>query len=111
MHFPVMAIVSVLHRVSGVLLFLLLPVILYFLSLSLLNEGSFADLQMLFTNPFIKLLLWVFSSALIYHIFAGIRHLIMDLGLGETLVAARKTAIFVILLTFVSVIGLGVWIW
>lgn len=111
MQFPVMAIVSILHRVSGVLLFLLLPIILYFLSLSLVSAESFYHVQSLFANPLIKILFWLFSSALMYHLLAGIRHLVMDLGLGETLVTARRTAVFIILMALISAFGLGVWIW
>jgi succinate dehydrogenase / fumarate reductase cytochrome b subunit len=111
MRFPVMAIVSILHRLSGVLLFLLMPVILYFLSLSLADENSFFQLQALFEQPFIKILLWLFTSALVYHLLAGFRHLIMDLGLGEELITARRTATFIIIAALILAIAVGVWIW
>lgn len=109
--FPPMAIASILHRISGVLLFLLLPLILYFLSLSLENAESFANLQTLLTNPFAKVVLWAFSAALVYHLLAGIRHLLMDLGIGEHLSEGRHTAIFVIGCSVVLTLLLGIWIW
>jgi len=109
--YPPMAIVSILHRLSGIALFLLLPLILYYLSLSLHNEQSYIDLQQLFTQPLHKLLLWIFGAALIYHMLAGIRHLIMDLGYGEGLESGRRSAIFVIAVAAILTILLGIWIW
>ncbi len=62
-------------------------------------------------SPWSKLTLWAFSSALIYHILAGFRHMIMDAGFGEELVAARRSAVTLIGLGVVLTILLGVWIW
>lgn len=109
--FPVMAIASILHRVSGMVLFLLLPLMLYFLQLSLVSPQSFADLQILLANPLIKIVLWGFGSALIYHLLAGIRHLLMDLGLGEHLPAGRTSAAVMIGCSVILIIFLGFWIW
>ncbi|MBX9703144.1 MAG: succinate dehydrogenase, cytochrome b556 subunit [Silvanigrellaceae bacterium] len=111
MKFPAMAIASILHRVSGTVLFLLLPMILYFLSLSLKNAQSFLHLQEMVAAPRFKILLWVFGAALIYHLTAGIRHLLMDLGVGEGLPAGRYSALLVIGLSIVLTLLLGVWIW
>lgn len=111
MKFPVMAIASILHRLSGVVLFLLLPVMLYFLTLSLGSPESFAHLQHLFTFVHFKLILWAFSAAMIYHLLAGIRHMIMDLGYGEELNAGRLSANIVIVLAVILTIFLGLWIW
>ncbi len=109
--FPVMAIASILHRLSGIILFLLLPFLLYLLSLSLNGSESFSYMQILLKNPFYKLLLWAFSAALIYHLLAGIRHMIMDLGYGEEVEVGRQTARAVIALAVILTILLGIWIW
>ena len=109
--FPAMAIASILHRISGLVLFLLLPLMLYFLKLSLDGAASYADLQGTLSNPFIKIVLWAFSAALIYHVLAGIRHLLMDCGVGEHLGESRKSAIFVIGCSVILTIFLGIWIW
>ena len=109
--YPPMAIVSILHRMSGLALFLLLPLMLYFLNLSLRSEASFADLQMMLAQPGAKAVLWVFCSALVYHILAGLRHLSMDMGFAEQLDASRRSAIAVLFLAFVVIIFLGYWIW
>ena len=111
LHYPPMAIASILHRISGLILFLLLPVILYFFSLSLDSVATFDKLRTLWQSPFNKLILWGFSSALFYHIFAGFRHMAMDIGFAEDLPTARRTAILVIVLAVISTILLGIWIW
>ena len=111
MKFPPMAIASILHRISGILLFLLLPLILYLLRLSLHSAESFAYLQGLIENPFMKLALWAFCASLSYHLLAGIRHILMDFGLGEHLHSGRNSALFIIILSIILTILLGFWIW
>jgi succinate dehydrogenase / fumarate reductase, cytochrome b subunit len=109
--FPPMAIVSILHRISGVVLFLLLPVMLYWLSLSLRGVTSFTDLQLGWANPYWKLALWMMMASAWFHVLAGIRHMVMDLGIGESISAGRLSAIVVIVLGMLSGLGLGIWVW
>ena len=109
--FPPMAIASILHRISGMALFLLLPIMMFFLNCSLQSQESFDALQIQLTNPYCKGVLWMFSAALIYHILAGFRHVFMDMGFGEQLVSARRSAITVIALAILLTLCLGVWIW
>lgn len=111
MKFPPMAIASILHRISGLVLFLLLPLMLYILYLSLGSEESFTQVRSMILHPIYKLALWAFSAAMVYHILAGIRHMIMDLGFGEDLCTGRRTSILVIVLALISTIFLGIWIW
>lgn len=111
MKFPPMAIASILHRISGLVLFLLMPLMLYFLGMSLHSNESFIELQRMLASSYFKLLLWAFGAALIYHLLAGIRHLIMDLGYGDELNAGRRSAVFVIALAVILIIFLGIWIW
>lgn len=108
--FPPMAIASILHRISGLALFLLLPLMMYFLSVSLVSLSSFDQLQIMLAKSYNKLLLWAFSTALIYHVLAGFRHIVMDMGWGEQLETARRSAITVIFLAIIFAISLGVWI-
>jgi succinate dehydrogenase / fumarate reductase cytochrome b subunit len=110
--FPPMAIVSILHRISGIGLFLLLPMMLYMLNLSLTSAVSFEHLHLLMTTcVWYKLVTLAFTSALIYHLFAGVRHLLMDMGLGETLVAARRSSFVVIGLSVVGTLLFGAYLW
>lgn len=111
MKFPPTAIVSILHRISGVLIFLLLPFAFYLLHHSLLSEDSFQMLTQQLSMPIMSFLLWVFLSALCLHLFAGIRHLLMDCGFGEGLCTARFTAYLVMVLALIALIIAGVWIW
>lgn len=109
--YPPMAIASILHRISGLILFLLFPVMLYWLHLSLHSEASFHALQLNLATPYSKLIRWIFTTALIYHALAGIRHLVMDMGFGEGLHAGRKSAVAVLFLAVILTILSGIWIW
>lgn len=109
--FPPMAIASILHRISGVLLFILLPVMLYILGQSLHSADSFLQTKIMISSPVYKLILWAFSASLTYHVLAGFRHILMDMGLGEDLETGRRTSILVIVLAVISTIILGIWIW
>lgn len=109
--FPPMAVASILHRISGVILFLLLPIMLFIFGQSMQSEASFAQMKTMLAQPVYKLVLWAFGASLIYHVLAGIRHLFMDVGFGENLGAGRRTAILVIVLAVIFTIFLGIWIW
>jgi len=111
MKFPAMAIASILHRLSGIALFLLMPFFLYFLALSLKTQETFIQAKFMLAQGHWKILFWVFSAALIYHFLAGIRHMMMDLGYGEELESGRFTAVAVIVLAVILSILLGIWIW
>ena len=109
--FPPMAIVSIAHRVSGFILFLMLPWLFYILSQILSDPLHWQALMQLMQSPFIKLLNWILLAAVLFHVIAGIRHLILDLGVGESLQAMRCSAWSVLVLFVLAVIGTGVWLW
>ncbi|KTD14613.1 succinate dehydrogenase, cytochrome b556 subunit [Legionella gratiana] len=109
--YPPMAIASILHRLSGVVLFLLLPIMLFILGQSIQSEETFIHVKNLLSHPSYKILVWVFGAAMIYHLLAGIRHLLMDMGFGEHLNAGRNSAVLVIVLAAILTIFLGIWIW
>ena len=89
---PVTAVASILHRVSGVLLFLALPAFIYLLQLSLRSEADFYSLTG-FTGSFsIRVLASCLLWALIHHFFAGIRFLLLDVEAGITRAQSRATA-------------------
>lgn len=111
MHFPPMAIVSILHRLSGIALFLLLPILLCFLDASLESLDRFSQVTLFFQTVLGKALLWVSIMATLFHLIAGIRHLLMDFGIGETIESGRLAAWTVLGLTVVAGIGIGVWLW
>lgn len=111
LRYPPMAIASILHRISGVVLFLLLPIMLFIFGQSMHSEESFVQIKSALIHPCYKLILWAFGTALIYHVLAGMRHMIMDLGFGEQLSTGRRTAVLVIALAVILTIFLGFWIW
>lgn len=105
-HLPVTAYVSILHRISGVILIAAFAVFLYLLHFSLASPKDFAKVLGIMTSMPCKLVIWAFLAALIYHSCAGIRHLIMDMGMGESLkggiLGARLTLVTSILLIIIS---------
>ncbi len=106
---------SILHRVSGALLFLCLPlVILPLFALSVTSPDSFAAMQAWVSNPLCKLVLLVLIWGYLHHFCAGIRYLALDLHIGMNKVAAQKSAgiVFGVSLALTLVFGLklfGVW--
>jgi len=111
LHFPVMAITSIMHRVSGIIIFVCLPLMIYWLQLSLASNESYDHMLELLDKSYDKLILWGFLSALVYHFMAGIRHMIADFGYGETVAVAKKTAGLLLILTVITTVLLGVWVW
>lgn len=109
--FPIPAIVSILHRISGVLVFLLIPFLLWLLQASLSSIEQFDALYEIFDGILVRFILWVLLSALLFHLIAGIRHLLMDTGLGESLKAGQFSAWLVIFLGAFLTICVGIWLW
>jgi len=112
---PPSAKVSILHRISGALLFLaLLVVLLPILSLSLGSPETFESVSKVASNPLIKIIFLVLIWSYLHHFCAGIRFLALDLGMGSDKASSQKTAVSVIvislLLTLVFALKLfGVW--
>lgn len=109
--FPPMAIASILHRMTGIVIFLLLPFVMYVFQLSLGGVDDVNRLQTWFSCSFVRLGIWVFGTAMIYHVIAGVRHLLCDLGWGETLPLARWTAYIIVGLSGLGSIFLGILLW
>lgn len=105
---PITAIASITHRVAGVVLFIGIGFALFALEVSLTDELAFGSLKAMITSPLGKLITWGLLSALAYHFVAGIKHLIMDTGVGETLeggiFAARVTIFFSAILIVLAAI-------
>lgn len=90
---PLAGWVSFLHRVSGVLLFLCLPLALVVLDRALSGPEAFDAVSRQLSQPAVRMLLLLAVWALAHHLFAGIRHLFMDLHVGVSLAAARRSAL------------------
>ncbi|MDX5299376.1 MAG: succinate dehydrogenase, cytochrome b556 subunit [Gammaproteobacteria bacterium] len=105
------AITSILHRVSGVIVFVGVAFLLYGLQLSLSGEEGFNAVRAIMQGFLAKLIVWGLLAALLYHLVAGIKHLIMDLGIGETLEGGRMGAKIVLAVSVVLILLAGVWVW
>jgi succinate dehydrogenase / fumarate reductase, cytochrome b subunit len=75
---PLAAKLSILHRVSGALLFLSLPFLLYLFSQSLTSELSFEVFRGFLSNIIVKVIVLALAWAYLFHFCAGVRHLVMD---------------------------------
>ena len=93
---PLAGLISILHRISGALLFVLLPLVLYMLEQSLVSENTFATLRGFASNWFVKLIILALSWAYLHHFCAGIRHLGMDSHMGLEKESSRKTSVVVL---------------
>jgi succinate dehydrogenase / fumarate reductase cytochrome b subunit len=94
---PLAGIVSILHRISGALLFLIgLPFVLYLFQQSLLSEISFDNYRAIVSHWFAKLVLLGLAWAYLHHLCAGIRYLFLDLDIGVDKAASRSSAAVVL---------------
>jgi len=108
---PITSYVSILHRVSGVIMFFAVGIFLWMLESSLASEQSFADLGQLLSNPICQFIIWGSLAALAYHAIAGIRHLIMDFGFGEDdFASGRNSAWAAVVLAVVAIALISWWI-
>ncbi len=94
-HMPMMAIVSIAHRVSGVLLFFSLPWLLYWFHLSLQGPDSYQQVLDWCDSIWFKGFALVFAWSLSHHFLAGIRYLLLDIDIGIEHKVAKQTAITV----------------
>ncbi len=107
---PLPGVVSILHRVSGLLMVLSLPLLVAFLERSLMSEQGFVAVQSLLTSLPAKLLLLGLSWGLIHHSLAGIRFILLDVDVGVEKTAARGSAWVVLIVSVLLTIVLaGVW--
>lgn len=111
---PVAGWVSILHRVSGALMFLLLPFIIWLFDTSLSSEYSFARFSAAFSAGlgfvpgwFIKLVALALIWAYLHHIIAGVRHLWMDVAHAVSKEFGRSSAIVTLVLSLGLTVVLG----
>jgi len=109
--FPVTALVSIGHRVSGVMLFLSMPWVFYLFDLSLQGPEGFARASAILSQPFVKVLLIPYAWFLSHHLLAGIRHLLLDMEIGVERESARLGAVAVLSVGAVMamVVVVGIW--
>lgn len=111
MKLPITAYVSISHRLSGVFLFIISGLMVWALDMSLASEQSFNELAAILSGPVAKALIWAVATALSYHSLAGIKHIIMDFGFGETMEGGVLGARLVIVAAVVLAVVWGALIW
>jgi succinate dehydrogenase / fumarate reductase cytochrome b subunit len=108
---PLPGIVSILHRVSGVLLFIAIPFLLYLLQGSLSSKVAFEAYRAVISHPLVKLCLLGVLWSFFHHFFAGLRFLFLDIHKGIELNTARTTAKVVIVLSLLLTLIVGALAW
>lgn len=109
--FPLAAIASILHRISGIILFIGIAGLLYLLDLSLDSASGFALVQTILEGAIARFVLWAVLSALAYHFVAGTKHLLLDWGLGESKSGAQLGASISLAISVLLIALIGVWVW
>lgn len=109
--FPITAIASILHRVSGVIMFVAIGILLWLLAISLSSPAGFIQAANLVDGFFVKFILWGILTALSYHIAGGIRHLLMDMNYFEELESGTLSAKFVMGIAVVLSVLAGFLVW
>jgi len=105
---PLPGILSILHRVSGAVLFLLLPVLLWLFESSLTSPDTFAVFKSIAAHPLVKLILLGLIWLYLHHFCAGIRYLLLDLHKGIDLESARLSSKIVFAVSIVLTLLIGV---
>ena len=109
---PLPAIVSILHRISGALLFLVgIPVMLWGVHVSLASPEAFAQWKTVMAQPLWKLIALALAWAYIYHLLAGLRHLAIDVHVGVDLAPARRSSAIVLVLSLLLTVIVAVRLW
>lgn len=108
---PLPAVVSIMHRASGALLFLLLPLLLYVLQQSLVSAQGFTAVVQGLQQPWVKLAVLGVIWAYLHHFCMGLRYLALDFDIGVKLAQARLSAklVLIVSLTLTLLIGLRLW--
>ena len=109
---PLSALVSILHRASGALLFLIgIPLLLWTVQSALATVEAWSAIRAALAQPFAKLVLLLLVGAYLLHLLAGVRHLVMDLHIGMNLASARRSAAVVLVLALVLTLAVAVRLW
>ncbi|RFC32950.1 MAG: succinate dehydrogenase subunit C [Candidatus Nitrotoga sp. MKT] len=108
---PLPGFVSILHRVSGLLLFLALPLFLRMLQCSLFSIETYTQLAVTLRHPLSKLILISLLWAFLHHFCAGIRYLAIDMDVGVDLAQARASSKWVLFVSIGLTLLIGAWLW
>lgn len=109
--FPVPALVSIMHRASGAVLFLALPLLLWWWQISVTSMDTFSAFKAMVSHWFVKFIMLGLLWGYLHHLCAGIRHLVLDLDVATELASARLTSVLVLVVSITLTILTGVLLW
>ena len=108
---PLPGVVSFLHRVSGALLFVAIPLVLVAFQWSLGSPAGFEQVRQTLNHPLAKLILLAVLWGYSHHFFAGLRFVAMDMGFGMELGKTRRNSWLVLTFSLTLTAMAGVWLW
>lgn len=108
---PLAGVVSIMHRVSGAVLFLFIPLLLWLLQRSLASPQTFDAFRSAVSHPLLKMMLLGLLWAYLHHLCAGVRHLALDLDYGTELGAARVSSVIVLVVSIGLTLIAGAMLW
>jgi succinate dehydrogenase / fumarate reductase, cytochrome b subunit len=112
LHLPMPGLVSIFHRITGIVMFLfLIPAVLFVLQCTLGSEAGFDQWKSIFSQPIVKLIVLGFIWSYLHHLFAGIRYLLLDIHVGIALAPARASAKMVLVFGIIATALVGARIW
>ena len=108
---PLPGVLSILHRVSGVLLIIALPAALAALQCSVSDAAGYERTVALLSHPLGKLVTWGIVWAFLHHLCAGLRFILLDFHIGTDLAAARRSTVVAFVVSIALTLLFGVWLW
>lgn len=108
---PLTAWMSITHRATGVILFAATAMLLWMLDTSLSSAQGFADIKSWLDGGLVKFIVWAILALLAYHVVVGLKHYLMDMGIGEELETGHRASQIGLVLAIVLIILAGVWVW
>ncbi len=109
--FPASAIASILHRVSGVIMFFAMGILMWAFATSLSSIEGFELVKECLDNLLAKFVIWGTLTALIYHMLGGFRHLMMDMGYFEEKNSGNSSAKVMYFIVIILSVLVGVQLW
>ncbi|MDH5444714.1 MAG: succinate dehydrogenase, cytochrome b556 subunit [Gammaproteobacteria bacterium] len=98
---PISGIASILHRLSGLLLFLATPLMLYILTISFKNNSGFEQAKLYLDSMWVKFIILILIWSAMHHFLAGLRYLVIDMDVGLSKNSANLSALLVSVLALV----------
>lgn len=109
-HLPVTAVISIIHRITGVLFFITIPLMVYTFGLSLSSQDGYDRILSMLDHHAVRLILILLLWGFAHHLFAGIRYLFIDIDIGVSRDSSRMTAWYVVVGGIVVLFGSAVFL-